>query len=72
MSIYKGGVVSDQIDVLLLIMRTTALEPMHGWASAQRRACFYTLTKAGCKQLALEVSKWDRLSAGVSVVRQRT
>ena len=41
MAIYKGACVSDQTDVLqgtldLLIMRTIALEPMHGWAIAQR------------------------------------
>src|SRR5215212_11865088 len=41
MRIYKGGGVSDQTDVLqgtldLLIMRTMALGPMHGWAIAQR------------------------------------
>jgi transcriptional regulator len=109
--------VSDQTDVLqgtldLLIMRTIAPEPMHGWAIAQRiqqvsgdllrvqqgslypalhrlehqgwitadwgasennrRARFYSLTKAGRKQLAVEVSKWDRLSAGVKLVLQRT
>jgi len=109
--------VSDQTDVLqgtldLLIMRTIALEPMHGWAIGQRiqqisddllrvqqgslypalhrlehqgwiaadwgasennrRARFYSLTKAGRKQLAAEVSKWDRLSAGVNLVLKRT
>jgi len=109
--------VSDQTDVLqgtldLLIMRTIAFEPMHGWAIAQRiqqnaeellrvqqgslypalhrlehrgwitaewgasennrRARFYSLTKADRKQLAIEVSKWDRLSAGVNLVLQRT
>ena len=108
---------SDQTDVLqgtldLLIMRTIALEPMHGWAIAQRirqisgdllrvqqgslypalhrlehqgwitadwgasennrRARFYSLTKAGRKQLAIELSKWDRLSTGVNLVLQRT
>jgi PadR family transcriptional regulator, regulatory protein PadR len=108
---------SDQTDVLqgtldLLIMRTIALEPMHGWAIAQRiqqisdellrvqqgslypalhrlehqgwitaewgasdnnrRARFYALTRAGRKQLATEVSKWERLSAGVNLVLQRT
>ena len=108
---------SDQTDVLqgtldLLIMRTIAFEPMHGWAIAQRiqqnaeellrvqqgslypalhrlehrgwitaewgasennrRARFYSLTKADRKQLAIEVSKWDRLSAGVNLVLQRT
>jgi len=109
--------VSDQTDVLqgtldLLIMRTIALEPMHGWAIAQRiqqvsddllrvrqgslypalhrlehqgwisadwgasennrRARFYSLTKAGRVQLAIEVSKWERLSAGVNLVMRRT
>jgi PadR family transcriptional regulator PadR len=108
---------SDQTDVLqgtldLLILRTIALEPMHGWAIAQRihqisddllriqqgslypalhrlehqgwitadwgasennrRARFYSLTKAGSDQLAVELSKWERLSAGVNLVLQRT
>ena len=108
---------SDQTDVLqgtldLLIMRTIVLEPMHGWAIAQRiqqisdellrvqqgslypalhrlehqgwitadwgasennrRARFYSLTKAGRKQLTVEVSKWERLSAGVNLVLHRT
>ena len=117
MPIYKRGGVSDQTDVLqgtldLLIMRTIALEPMHGWAIAQRiqqisndllrvqqgslypalhrlehqgwitaawgasennrRARFYSLTKAGRGQLTLELSKWERLSAGVNLVLQRT
>jgi transcriptional regulator len=109
--------VSDQTDVLqgtldLLIMRTIALDPLHGWAIAQRiqqisddllrvqqgslypalhrlehqgwitaewgasennrRARFYALTKAGRKQLEAEVAKWQRLSAGVKLVLQRT
>jgi len=108
---------SDQTDVLqgtldLLIMRTIALDPMHGWAIAQRiqqisdellrvqqgslypalhrlehqgwitaewgtsennrRARFYALTKAGRRQLETEVSKWERLSAGVNLVLKRT
>ena len=108
---------SDQTDVLqgtldLLILRTIALEPMHGWAIAQRiqrtsdellrvqqgslypalhrlehqgwitaawgasennrRARFYSLTKAGWKQLETEVAKWERLSAGVNLVLQKT
>ena len=108
---------SDQTDVLqgtldLLVMRTIALEPLHGWAIAQRiqqisddlltvrqgslypavhrlehqgwitaewgasennrRARFYALTKAGRKQLEAEVAKWERLSAGVILVLQRT
>ncbi len=117
MAIYKRVDVSDRTDVLqgtldLLIMKTIALEPMHGWAIAQRiqqfsddllrvqqgslypalhrlehqgwitaewgasennrRARFYSLTKAGRQQLAFEVSKWDRLSAGVNLVLQRS
>ena len=108
---------SDQTDLIqgtldLLIMRTIALEPMHGWAIAQRiqqisdeslrvqqgslypalhrlehqgwitaewgasdhnrRARFYSLTRAGRKQLATEVSKWERLSAGVNLLLERT
>ena len=105
---------SDQTDVLqgtldLLIMRTIALEPLHGWAIAQRiqqisddllrvqqgslypavhrlehqgwitaewgeseNARFYALTKAGRRQLDAEVAKWERLSAGVNLVLQRT
>jgi len=108
---------SDQTDLLqgtldLLIMRTIALEPLHGWAIAHRihqisgdllrvqqgslypalhrlehqgwitaewgasdnnrRARFYSLTRAGRKQLTTEVSKWARLSEGVNLVLQRT
>jgi transcriptional regulator len=108
---------SDQTDVLqgtldLLILRTLALGPLHGWAIAQRiqqvsddllrvqqgslypalhrlehqgwitaewgtsdtnrRARFYSLTKAGQKQLSAEVSKWERLSAGVNLLLERT
>ena len=107
---------SDQTDLLqgtldLLIMRTIALEPMHGWAIAQRiqqmsdellrvqqgslypalhrlehqgwitaewgasennrRAKFYSLTRAGRKQLDTEPTKWERLSAGVNLVLPR-
>jgi len=108
---------SDQTDLLqgtldLLIMRTIAPEPLHGWAIAQRiqqvsdellrvqqgslypalhrlehqgwiaaewgasdnnrRARFYSLTRAGRRQLSTEVSKWERLSAGVNLVLRRT
>ena len=108
---------SDQTDVLqgtldLLIMRTIAQQPLHGWAIAQRiqvisedllrvqqgslypalhrlehqgwitaecgasennrRARFYSLTRDGRRQLAAEVSKWERLSAGVNLVLART
>ena len=46
-----------------------------GWLQAEwgesdngRQAKFYTLSKAGQKQLALETSNWDRLSAAVSLI----
>jgi PadR family transcriptional regulator PadR len=109
--------VSDQTDVLqgtldLLILRTVAAEPMHGWAIAQRiqqisdellrvqqgslypalhrlehqgwitaewgtseanrKARFYSLTRAGRQQREVEVSKWERRSAGVNLVLERT
>jgi len=109
--------VSDQTDLIqgtldLLVLRTIAHEPMHGWAIAQRiqqisddllrvqqgslypalhrlehqgwitaewgasennrRARFYALTRAGRKQLDTEVAKWQRLSAGVHLVLERT
>ena len=108
---------SGETDVLqgtldLLIMRVIALEPMHGWAIAQRiqqisdellrvqqgslypglhrlehqgwitadwgvsennrRARFYTLTRAGRRQLETEIAKWERLSVGVNLVLERT
>jgi transcriptional regulator len=92
----------------LLILKTIALEPMHGWAIAQRirvlsrdvlqvqqgslypalhkleqqgyinaewdksdnnrRAKFYSLTRAGRKRLARELESWDRLSAAITLV----
>ncbi len=108
---------SDQTDLIqgtldLLILRTIALEPLHGWAIAQRiqqisddllrvqqgslypalhrlehqgwitaewgtsesnrRARFYSLTRAGRKQVETEQAKWERLSAGVNLVLART
>ena len=50
-----------------------------GWVKAEwgtsennRRARFYSLTKAGRRQLDAEVAKWERLSAGVNLVLQRS
>ena len=50
-----------------------------GWIDAEwgasennRRARFYSLTRSGRKQLTAEVAKWERLSAGVNLVLQRT
>jgi PadR family transcriptional regulator PadR len=92
----------------LLILKTIGLEPMHGWAIAQRirfvsnnvlqvnqgalypalhrleqqawiqaewgesennrRAKFYSLTKAGKKYLDSEEANWERLSAAIGLV----
>jgi len=92
----------------LLILRTIALEPMHGWAIAQRikqvsnevlqvqqgslypalhrleqqgwiksewgesdnnrKAKYYSLTKAGRRQMDQELASWQRLSAAISLV----
>jgi transcriptional regulator len=92
----------------LLILKTVALEPMHGWAIAQRirqvsgnvlqvnqgalypalhrleqqgwiqaewgesennrRAKYYSLTKAGKKYLQKEEANWRRLSAAIGLV----
>ena len=90
----------------LLILKVIALEPMHGWAIAQRirqmsgevlqvgqsalypslhkleqngwisskwdisennrRAKYYTLTRAGRKALDQEAAQWERLAAAIS------
>jgi PadR family transcriptional regulator, regulatory protein PadR len=92
----------------LLILKTIALEPTHGWAIAQRirqvsgdvlqvnqgalypalhrleqqswidakwgesdnnrRAKFYSLTKAGRKYLQQEQANWERLSSAIGLV----
>jgi transcriptional regulator len=106
----------SQIDLLqgtldLLILKTLALGPMHGWGISQRiqqvsrevlqvgqgslypalarleqkgwigsewslsdknrRAKFYSLTKAGVKQLEKEMGEWERLSAAIALVLQQ-
>jgi PadR family transcriptional regulator PadR len=95
----------------LLILKTVALQPMHGWGIAQRiqqiscevlqiqqgslypalyrlerkglvraewgasennrRAKYYTLTKAGRQQLEKELAQWERLSSAVALILQR-
>jgi len=107
----------DQIELLqgtldLLILKTLALEPMHGWGIAQRiqqisqdvlqvgqgslylalhrleqrgwigsewstsdnnrRAKFYSLTRAGKNQLEKELGEWERLSAAIALVLQQS
>ncbi|HEV8041680.1 MAG TPA: PadR family transcriptional regulator [Bryobacteraceae bacterium] len=92
----------------LLVLKVIALEPMHGWAIAQRirqisrdvlqvgqgalypslhkleqngwisskwaisennrRAKYYTLTKAGRKAMEQEAAQWDRLSTAIGLV----
>ena len=92
----------------LLILKSLALEPQHGWAIAarirqlsndvllvqqgslypalqrlehqgwisakwglseqKRRAKFYSLTRAGRKQLEKETASWERLAAAITLV----
>ena len=102
----SDDLISGTLD--LLILRVIALQPMHGWAIAQRiqqvsneilqvrqgslypalhrlelqgliaaewgesennrRAKFYSLTRAGRKKLEHEERQWGRLSAAISLV----
>jgi PadR family transcriptional regulator len=107
----------SQIDLLqgtldLLILKTLALEPMHGWGIAQRiqqiskdvlqvgqgslypalhrleqrgwidaewrmsdnnrRAKFYSLTRAGRNQLEKELGEWEQISAAIALVLQQS
>jgi PadR family transcriptional regulator, regulatory protein PadR len=95
----------------LLILKTLALEPMHGWGIAlriqqvsklalqigqgslypalhrleykgwlqvewattenNRRAKFYSLTRAGKKQLQAELANWERLATGIALVLEQ-
>jgi len=95
----------------LLVLKTLALEPMHGWGIANRiqqvskdalqigqgslypalhrleykgwvraewansennrRAKFYSLTRAGKKQLEAELSNWDRLNTAIRLVLEQ-
>ena len=99
----KADLLQGTLD--LLILKTLALQTMHGWGIAQRiqqiskdvlqvqqgslypalrrleqkgwidaewgdsdnnrKARFYRLTRSGRKQLELETSNWERLSAAV-------
>lgn len=95
----------------LLILKTIALQPMHGWAVAQRirqlskevlqvnqgalypalhrlehngwikshwgesennrRAKYYSLTRAGEKYLREQQASWDRLSMAINIVLEK-
>jgi PadR family transcriptional regulator PadR len=79
-----GQAIRSQSDDLLRVETGSLYPALHrlehqGWIVAEwgtsennRRARFYSLTKAGRQQLSREVSKWERLSAGVNLVLQRT
>jgi transcriptional regulator len=96
----------------LLILKTLALGPQHGWAISQRiqqvsedalrvnqgslypalhrleeqgwvssawgtsdtnrEVKFYTLTRAGVRQLGVETENWDRISAGITRILKAT
>jgi transcriptional regulator len=96
----------------LLILKTIALQPMHGWGIAQRirqlskdvlqvnqgalypalhrleqhgwikahwgdsennrRAKFYSLTRAGAKYLRQQQAHWDRLSLAINFVLENS
>jgi PadR family transcriptional regulator PadR len=96
----------------LLVLKVIALEPMHGWAIAQRirqisgdvlqvgqgalypslhkleqngwisskwaisennrRAKYYTLTRAGRKAMNQEAAQWSRLSTAIGLVVGKT
>jgi transcriptional regulator len=106
----KSDLLQGTLD--MLILKTLALEPMHGWGISQRiqqtsqdvlcinqgslypalyrleqqgwiasewgssennrQAKFYSLTRAGRKQLAEETENWERLSAAIAKVLQMT
>jgi transcriptional regulator len=75
----------DQMSGEMLSIEQGSLYPalyrieQRGWARAEwgvnetgRRARFYTLTRAGVRQLADEEGSWDRLSLAISRVRHAT
>lgn len=74
-----------QISDEMLIIEQGALYPalyrieQRGWVSSRwgtnetgRQAKFYSLTKIGRKQLAVEEDSWDRLALAIAKVRQAT
>ena len=68
----------------MLILQILSLEPAHGYGIAQRlaqisrsvgkqsetgrEARFYSLTRAGRRQLAVEKDSWARLSGAVNLI----
>jgi len=112
----RGVLVGSSTDLLqgtldLLILKTLALEAMHGWGIAQRiqqvseealqigqgslypalhrleykgwiraewgesennrKAKFYSLTRAGKKQLEVELEDWERLTTAIGLVLRK-
>ena len=112
----RGVLVGSSTDLLqgtldLLILKTLALEAMHGWGIAQRiqqvseealqigqgslypalhrleykgwiraewgesennrKAKFYSLTRAGKKQLEVEMEDWERLTTAIGLVLRK-
>ena len=79
-----GQRIQQVSDELLRVQQGSLYPALHrlehqGWITAEwgasdnnRRARFYSLTRAGRRQLETEVSKWERLSAGVNLVLERT
>jgi PadR family transcriptional regulator len=113
LSVTERSLLSKPTDLVqgtldLLVLKVIALEPMHGWAIAQRirqisgdvlqvgqgalypslhkleqngwisskwaisennrRAKYYTLTKAGRRAMDQEAAQWDRLSTAIALV----
>ena len=54
----------------MLILRTLQTDTLHGWAVSElgRRAKYYRLNAAGRRQLAVEASEWERMSAAIGRV----
>ncbi|HYP25447.1 MAG TPA: PadR family transcriptional regulator [Blastocatellia bacterium] len=106
----KSDLLQGTLD--MLILKTLALEPMHGWGISlriqqisegvlcinqgslypalhrleqqgwiaaewgssenNRQAKFYSLTRAGRKQLEEETENWDRISSAIAQILQTT
>ena len=71
----------SQMSAEVLQVGQSALYPslhkleQNGWISSEwaisdnnRRAKYYTLTKAGRKALSLEAAQWERLAAAISSI----
>jgi transcriptional regulator len=65
---------AEQGSLYPAVYRTRAARPdqfqVGGVTETGRRAKFYTLTKAGSKQLKAEEESWDRLALAIAKVRK--